>query len=173
MSALRRLGALALKEIIEHALVLTFVFALLSLGWLLFLLAAFGSPTTVTYLEAHGNFTRFALPMAAMALGNRLVVSELSGRTQRFLESLPMRPGEPLLVKWLFGLSVLEGFGLTSLVRRRWSRACASPWTRSFSSSSPSGPWSASARCGRSSSRWGSSASSACLSISCSVSAWR
>ena len=116
MSALRRLGALALKEIIEHALVLTFVFALLSLGWLLFLLAAFGSPTTVTYLEAHGNFTRFALPMAAMALGNRLVVSELSGRTQRFLESLPMRPGEPLLVKWLFGLSVLEGFGLTSLL---------------------------------------------------------
>jgi len=112
---LRRIRALVFKELREHILVLLFVGLMLALMWLLFVAAVFGSPTTITYLEAHGNFVRFALPMTAMALGNRLVVAELSGRTQKFLESLPMRPWEPLVVKWCFGLSVLLGFAFASL----------------------------------------------------------
>ncbi len=112
---LSRIGALVFKELREHALVLLFVALMLALLWLLFVAAVFGSPTTITYLEAHGNFVRFALPMTAMALGNRLVVAELSGRTQKFLESLPMRPWEPLVVKWCFGLGVLFFFGFASL----------------------------------------------------------
>lgn len=112
---LSRIRALVFKELREHILVLLFVGLMLALLWLLFVAAVFGSPTTITYLEAHGNFMRFALPMTAMALGNRLVVAELSGRTQKFLESLPMPPWEPLVVKWCFGLFVLLGFGFASL----------------------------------------------------------
>lgn len=111
----RRLLAFFVKELVEHALVLFFVAILCAAGYLLFLLAAFGAPTTVTYLEAHANFTRFALPFCAMGLGHRLVVSELSGRPAKFLEGLPMRPWEPLLVKWVFGALVLGGLALVSL----------------------------------------------------------
>lgn len=111
----RRLAALALKEVSEHALVLLLVLFGLAGGWTVFLLAAIGGPTTLTYLEAHATFVRFALPTLGLALGNRLVVAELSGRTQRFLEALPMRPYEPLLVKWLLGLALLLGVAFASL----------------------------------------------------------
>lgn len=112
---LGRIRALIVKELTEHAVVLLFLTLLLGFGWLVFVLAALGAPTTVTYLEGHANFVRFALPMAAMALGHRLVVTELSGRTQKFLESLPMRPWEPLVVKWCFGTLVILGIALASL----------------------------------------------------------
>jgi hypothetical protein len=111
-----RIVALLVKELAEHALVLLFVVMLCAGGFLLFLLAALGAPTTMTYLEAHANFARFALPFVALALGHRLVVLEQTGRTQKFLEALPMRPWEPLVVKWCFGTAVLTGFCVASLL---------------------------------------------------------
>jgi hypothetical protein len=113
---IRRLVALTLKEAREHAFVLLALLVSLPFGWGLFVLAAFGAPTTVTYLEAHVSFMRFVWLFAALALGNRLVVAELHGRTQRFLESLPMRRGEPFVVKWMFGLVVLLAIAFGSLV---------------------------------------------------------
>ena len=56
-----------------------------------------GGPVTMSYLDAHAGFMRFTVTVAGMALGNRLVVAEMQGRTQRFLESLPLRPIEPLV----------------------------------------------------------------------------
>lgn len=113
---IRRLLALTWKEIREHALVVLVLAATLPFGWAIFALAALGSPTTVTYLEAHVSFCRWVLPFAGLALGNRLVVAELHGRTMRFLESLPMRRVEPLAVKFVIGLAVLSGIALVSLV---------------------------------------------------------
>jgi hypothetical protein len=113
---MRRFGALAWKEAREHYLVVLLLLCTLPFAWGIFILAAFGAPTTVTYLEAHASFSRWVLPLAGLALGNRLVVVELHGRTQRFLESLPLRRYEPLIVKFVFGLVLLEGIALGELV---------------------------------------------------------
>lgn len=112
----RRLLALAWKEVREHFLVVLVLGATLPFGWGIFALAALGSPTTVTYLEAHVSFCRWVLPLAGLALGNRMVVAELHGKTMRFVESLPLRRFEPLLVKYVMGLGVLVGIALASLV---------------------------------------------------------
>ncbi len=112
----RRLLALTWKEVREHWLVVLLLGATLPFGWGIFALSVLASPTTVTYLEAHVSFLRFMIPIAGLAMGNRLVVTELHGRTQRFVESLPMRRWEPLLVKFVLGLVVLEGIALLSLV---------------------------------------------------------
>lgn len=112
----RRLVALSWKEIREHFLVVLLLAATLPFGWAIFALSALASPTTVTYLEAHVSFCRWVLPLAGLAMGNRLVVAELHGRTQRFVESLPMRRFEPLLVKFVLGLAVLFGIALASLL---------------------------------------------------------
>jgi hypothetical protein len=112
---IRRLVALTLKESREHAFVLLALLVTLPFGWGIFVLAALGAPTTVTYLEAHASFMRFVWLFAALALGNRLVVAELHGKTQRFLESLPMQRGEPFVVKWAFGFVVLLTIAFGSL----------------------------------------------------------
>ena len=112
---MRRLAALTIKESREHAFVLLALLVTLPFGWAVFVLATFGAPTTVTYLESHASFMRFVWLFAGLALGNRLVVMELHGRTQRFLESLPMRRGEPFVVKWVFGLVVLLAIAFGSL----------------------------------------------------------
>lgn len=113
---IRRLLALTIKESREHVVVLLALLIMLPFFWAVFVLATFGSPTTVTYLESHVSFIRYVWFFAAMALGNRLVVAELHGRTQRFLESLPMRRGEPFVVKWAFGLLVLLAIAFGSLI---------------------------------------------------------
>ncbi len=112
---IRRLVALTIKEAREHAFVLLALLVTLPFGWAVFVLATFGAPTTVTYLESHVSFMRFVWFFAGLALGNRLVVAELHGRTARFLESLPMHRGEPYFVKWVFGLVVLLMIAFGSL----------------------------------------------------------
>ena len=112
---MRRLTALAWKETREHFLVVLLLITMLPFGWAIFVLSILQAPTTVTYIEAHASFCRWVLPFAGLALGNRLVVTELHGRTQRFLESLPLRRFEPLIVKWLLGFVVLETIALVEL----------------------------------------------------------
>ncbi len=109
---IRRLQALVWKEFREHAVLLGVASLALPFAWLFFALAAFGAPTTVSYLEIHANFMRFALIPFAFAVGNRLVVADLQGRSGRLLEALPMRRVEPLAVKWTLGallLSIVAG----------------------------------------------------------------
>lgn len=129
---LRRLVALTWKEVREHYLVVLVLAATLPFGWGIFALSALAAPTTVTYLEAHVSFCRFILPLAGLAMGNRLVVAELHGRTQRFVESLPLRRFEPLLVKYVLGLLVLEGIGLVSLVGTELMALTREPFEGTF-----------------------------------------
>jgi hypothetical protein len=110
-----RLGTLLGKELRHHAAVIGLVLLLLPLGWVFFLLAALGAPTTVSYTEVHVSFMRVLLVPLGFAVGNRLVVSELYGRTQLFLEALPIGRYEPFVVKWALGAAILVGAALASL----------------------------------------------------------
>ncbi len=112
---IRRLLAFTWKEVREHFLVVFLLAITLPFGWGIFALSALGSPTTVTYLEAHASFCRFILPLAGLALGNRLVVHELHGRTMRFIESLPTPRYEQLIVKFVVGLVVLVAIAIGEL----------------------------------------------------------
>jgi len=103
----RALAALAWKDAVQHAWLVPAFGLVLPLGWLLFLLSALGQPATVTLLEAHLWATRILLPLVALILGNRLVVAEYHGRTQQFLEALPIHRAQLVLVKWALGGAVV------------------------------------------------------------------
>ncbi|MCZ7684184.1 MAG: ABC transporter permease [Sandaracinaceae bacterium] len=112
---MRRLLALAKKELWEHgAIVLALLFLLCGIGGLL-LVAALVAPRTMSLLETHASFTRFFLPIVALALGNRLVVREYQRGTQRFLEALPVRRVEIVLTKLGLGFFVLSLAAMSSL----------------------------------------------------------
>lgn len=111
-----RVWALVTKDLQQHAAVIGLVLLFLPIAWVFFLLAALGAPTTVSYAEIHVSFLRVVFIPFAFAVGNRLVVTELYGRTQLFLEALPMGRAEPFVVKWLLGVGLLLGVALTSLL---------------------------------------------------------
>jgi hypothetical protein len=111
-----RLWTLLLKELRQNTVVLAVAALGLPIAWLFFMLGAFGAAATVSYMEIHANFLRFAFVPFAFAVGNRLVVTELYGRTQRFLEGLPMGRFEPAFVKWTLGAAILLGVSVSSLV---------------------------------------------------------
>lgn len=112
---MRRLLALAKKELWEHgAIVLALLFLLCGIGGLL-LVAALVAPRTMSLLETHASFTRFFLPIVALALGNRLVVREYQRGTQRFLEALPVMRVEIVLTKLGLGFLVLSLAAMSSL----------------------------------------------------------
>lgn len=118
---MRRWWTLLAKELREHALVLVLVALGLGAVELLLVLRTLGSPDTVTSYEMHATYVRFFLPAALMALGSRMVVGELYGKTQLFLEALPIRKYEPFVVKWALGavyttLVCLGGLALNVLV---------------------------------------------------------
>lgn len=111
-----RLWTLLLKELRQNTVVLAVAALGLPIAWFFFMLGAFGAAATVSYMEIHANFLRFAFVPFAFAVGNRLVVAELYGRTQRFLEGLPMGRFEPAVVKWSLGAAILLGVASSSLV---------------------------------------------------------
>ena len=111
-----RLWVLLLKELRQHTVVIAVATLGLPIAWLFFLLGALGAAATVSYMEIHASFLRFAFLPFAFAVGNRLVVADLYGRTQRFLEGLPMGRLEPFVVKWSLGAVILLGVSCTSLV---------------------------------------------------------
>ncbi|MDQ3032706.1 MAG: ABC transporter permease [Myxococcota bacterium] len=112
---MRRIAALVRKELEQHAGALLGLASFLAGSWALLMLGVFAAPATVTYLEAHANMLRFFVPVAGLALGNRLVVAEYHGRTQLFLEALPLGRFEMLFVKLGLGLVLMEGIALGSL----------------------------------------------------------
>jgi hypothetical protein len=65
-------------------------------------------------LEAVARGLMLYLPIAGLILGHRIVVLEYHGRTQRFLEALPIQRHHMVLAKYLFGLTVLFGLCLTA-----------------------------------------------------------
>ncbi len=80
---------------------------LLALCWLLAALIFNQQARTLSVLQLVPRFAMLPLGAAALYLGHRLVVAENYGRTQRFVEALPVHRGHLLLVKAGFGLVLL------------------------------------------------------------------
>lgn len=108
-----RLRSLLAKEIQQHLVAWLALLALQGFSVLVLLLRALDTPTGVSLLEAYGALLVLFVPVAAMILGNRLVVAEYHGRTQLFVESLPMRRSEMAWTKFFLGwLVLLLGCGI-------------------------------------------------------------
>ena len=112
--------ALFYKELREHRWVLLAMLLLLALGQAATLwgAGAMGSP-----MVAYQKIVSIMAPLMALVLVNRLVVREYMGRTQLFLETLPVSRTQVLAVKWLLGgavlsLAMLACFGATLFIAR-------------------------------------------------------
>ena len=96
--------ALLIKELREHRWVLLAMLMLVALvqGGMLLAASNMGSPM-VAYQKTVALFA----PLLALVLTMRLVVREYMGRTQLFLETLPVSRSQVLALKWLFGAALL------------------------------------------------------------------
>ncbi len=103
---MRRLKSLLGKELGQHAVVGIGLTVCLAGAYALLLAAALLGAETVSLMEAHGGFLLF-VTLAALVLGNRLVVAEYYGRTQLFVEALPAARWEMVAVKYVLGLTFL------------------------------------------------------------------
>ncbi|MEO8314002.1 MAG: ABC transporter permease [Pseudomonadota bacterium] len=92
------------KELREHRGVLIAMWVLCALGLLVLLVASRrqGSPIVALW----GLITIFG-SLLALTVANRFVVREYGGRTQLFLETLPMGRAEVLRIKWLTAAACL------------------------------------------------------------------
>jgi hypothetical protein len=92
------------KELREHRGVLIAMWVLCALGLLTLLVASMrqGSPVV-----AWRGMLLFFGSLLALALANRFVVREYGGRTQLFLETLPMGRAQVITVKWLTSAACL------------------------------------------------------------------
>src|SRR5205823_5445901 len=98
------------KEIREHWLPLGAVVAIGLLGLGLVTLGSIVTGEAGNPLEALRSFLlTFSIPIALVTC-NRLVVREYQGKTQLFLESLPLTRARMILVKYVFGLTIVGGF---------------------------------------------------------------
>ncbi len=102
-----RPGALIGKEFRQHGVSLLVLLLLQGMAFCVLLLAAYGDRRSMTLLTVANRFVMIFIPLSAMVLGNRLVVSEYHGRTQLFVESLPVSRWQMLLVKYVLGLVLL------------------------------------------------------------------
>jgi hypothetical protein len=105
MSVTRTLFA---KELRQHGPALLGISALLTLAFSLGRSLMAREARVLSALEVVSSFALGPLVAAALYLGHRLVVAEHYGRTQRFVEALPVRRGHLALVKAAFGLLWLE-----------------------------------------------------------------
>ena len=112
--------ALLRKELREHRWVLLAMLLVLAIGQVVTLMstATLGSP-----MVAYQRLVAIVAPLMAVLLTNRLVVSEYMGRTQLFLETLPVNRGQVIALKWLLGAALLllamgACFGATLLAAR-------------------------------------------------------
>lgn len=124
---MRRFWALTEKELREHWLAMLFLFLFVFGMFLLNFVAAILQESSVSTLEIHRSFVSFYCTLTAFYLGHRLIVVEFYGRTQLFLESLPLRRWEILLTKYLIGLKVLLLISTVSLALTAWYASRTEP----------------------------------------------
>ena len=112
--------ALLRKELREHRWVLLAMLLMIALCQAVTLLGAgqMGSP-----MAAYQKVVALFAPLMALVLANRLVVREYMGRTQLFLETLPVHRSHVLALKWMLGAALLSlamaaCFGATLLAAR-------------------------------------------------------
>src|SRR6185436_12712021 len=96
------------KELRQHGAALAGISALLALAFSLGRSLMAREARVLSELEVVSSFALGPLVAAALYLGHRLVVAEHYGRTQRFVEALPVRRGHLALVKAVFGLVWIE-----------------------------------------------------------------
>ncbi len=121
---MRRLTALLGKELRQHAAIGIALLVCLAGVYLLLLLGTVFGAETVSLMEAHAAFLPF-VTLGGLILGNRLVVSEYYGRTQLFVEALPLCRWEMVAVKYLLGLGLLllaTGLSLSATAAAALSR---------------------------------------------------
>lgn len=96
--------ALLKKEWREHRWVLLAMLLVLAIAQLVLLMSDrwMGSP-----MVAYQKLVATVAPPMALILVSRLVVREYMGRTQLFLETLPVNRAQVIGLKWLFGAAVL------------------------------------------------------------------
>jgi hypothetical protein len=107
--------ALLAKERDQHRRVALLLTAFLTVFWLLAWLAHERASRSVSALEIVPQVALWGLPALALLLGHRLVVDEYYGRTQRFLEALPIARGQEAAVKLVYGFAWLLGWALLVL----------------------------------------------------------
>ena len=96
---MHRIYVLLLKERQQHLIALGILFILTAIGFGIQLLNVRIASRTLSLLVTEGWFLIFFVPLASMVLAHRLVVKEYQGRTQLFIEALPIHRVEMLLVK--------------------------------------------------------------------------
>jgi ABC-type transport system involved in multi-copper enzyme maturation permease subunit len=108
--------ALLRKELRQHGPALLATSLLLGLISLLGWVGQLKEARVLSALDIVPRFALTALPAAALFLGHRLVVAEYYGRTQRFVEALPVRRGAMVLAKAAFGLAWLLVWAAAALL---------------------------------------------------------
>ena len=101
-----------LKDCREHSLAL---FSL-GIGLIAVVLLSLTQQRAAEFTMSSFEVVRFALitvvPLIALIVGNRLIVREYLGGTRGFMESLPIRPVTPLVVKFFTGWLYLLTMGV-------------------------------------------------------------
>ncbi len=126
---MRRVLALARKELWQHGLVVLALYLLLAGVAALLLFGVAVAQRTISVLESHATFVRFFVPLAALALSQRLVVDEYSQGTQRLLEALPIRRWEVVVTKLALGVIVISMAAMASLALSSAVAAIREPLT--------------------------------------------
>lgn len=100
------------KEISQHRVLFLWLgaFALVTTLLLVFAMERLGAITS--YLSIASLFTEPVLVVIAVILGQQLIVKEYYGRSQRFIEALPVARGQMEWVKFGVGYAVLLAIAL-------------------------------------------------------------
>lgn len=112
MAATRVLFA---KELRQHGGALLVTTALLALAWVIAHVTGQQEARSLTSLELVTRFATMPVVGVSLYLGHRLVVTEYFGRTQLFVEALPVPRGRMAAVKAVFGLVWLEVWAMGAL----------------------------------------------------------
>ena len=113
---MRSFWTLTRKECRQHGWSLLALTVTLTLAVLLLLWNVGSTRRVLSYFEAVSRFLIFFIPLAALVLSGRLVVSEYQGRTQLFIESLPIRRTSMVSMKYGFGLIYLFAVAVSAIL---------------------------------------------------------
>ena len=103
------------KELTQHGLAAIMTTVLLLVCWGLVRASFAQQARNLSVLEPVATFVRWPLTLAALLWGYRLVVGETYGRTQRFLEALPMPRWFVPVFKAVVGFGLVAAWGAAAL----------------------------------------------------------
>ncbi len=113
--SMHRIRSLIYKEYLHHRGAFIFLLILMALSFGILLLNTGVEKRSLSLIQAEGWFLIFYIPLAAMVLGHRLVVVEYHSHTQLFIEALPIKRSEMILIKYVIGLGFLLSITFISI----------------------------------------------------------